>query len=189
MDAHAAVSIVAEVLYLHHRGLKGHEMLKKLHHSASRCRDAEETRRFYEDFLGLRLAEAKPIEETMTGRPVQLMHLFFELGDGSYLAFFDYPDEPFEFKEQHDYDLHMALEVDPSELEPWKRKAEEAGMEVRGITDHECMHSIYLRDPNGYVVELTAKVPGHDAMMNPVLNGARAKLAAWQRRKLENAAE
>ena len=28
-------------------------MIKGLHHNAYRCRDAEETRKFYEDFLGL----------------------------------------------------------------------------------------------------------------------------------------
>ena len=33
-------------------------MIKGLHHNAYRCRDSEETRRFYEDFLGLRFAEA-----------------------------------------------------------------------------------------------------------------------------------
>ena len=30
-------------------------MIKGLHHNAYRCRDSEETRRFYEDFLGLPL--------------------------------------------------------------------------------------------------------------------------------------
>jgi extradiol dioxygenase family protein len=27
-------------------------MIRKLHHNAYRCRDSEETRAFYEDFLG-----------------------------------------------------------------------------------------------------------------------------------------
>ena len=43
-------------------------MIKGLHHNAYRCRDSEETRRFYEDFLGLPLAHTLKIEETMTGR-------------------------------------------------------------------------------------------------------------------------
>ena len=30
-------------------------MIKGLHHNAYRCRDSEETRAFYEDFLGLRM--------------------------------------------------------------------------------------------------------------------------------------
>ena len=43
-------------------------MIKGLHHNAYRCRDSEETRRFYEDFLGLPLAHTLKIEQTMTGR-------------------------------------------------------------------------------------------------------------------------
>ena len=31
-------------------------MIRGLHHHACRCRDSEETRKFYEDFLGLKLA-------------------------------------------------------------------------------------------------------------------------------------
>ena len=34
------------------------------------------------------------------------------------------------------------------------------GIETRGVSDHGFIHSIYFRDPNGYVIELTAKMPG-----------------------------
>jgi hypothetical protein len=40
--------------------------------------------------------------------------------------------------------------------------------------------SIYFRDPDGYVIELAAKRPEHDARMNPETNGARTVLATWQ---------
>jgi hypothetical protein len=43
--------------------------------------------------------------------------------------------------------------------------------------------SIYFRDPNGYVIELTGKRPGHDELMNPALNRARDHLAQWQATK------
>ena len=43
-------------------------MIRKLHHNAYRCRDSEETRRFYEDFLGLRLAGTLEIKESKSGR-------------------------------------------------------------------------------------------------------------------------
>ena len=43
-------------------------MIKKLHHAVYRCRDSEETRKFYEDFLGLRLAGILEMAETKTGR-------------------------------------------------------------------------------------------------------------------------
>ena len=42
--------------------------IRGLHHNAYRCRDSEETRRFYEDFLGLPLANAFVIRETKSGK-------------------------------------------------------------------------------------------------------------------------
>ena len=163
-------------------------MIKKLHHNAYRCRDSEETRKFYEDFLGLRLAGTLEIKETKSGRRTETLHTFYELGDGSYLAFFEAPDRPFEFKHQHDYDLHIALEVDGPTLKPMLARGRERGIETRGISDHGFIHSIYFRDPNGYVIELTAKMPGHEQAMDPATNGARAKLDKWQAVKLRGAA-
>jgi catechol 2,3-dioxygenase-like lactoylglutathione lyase family enzyme len=157
--------------------------IKGLHHNAYRCRDSEATRRFYEDFLGLQLAGTMEINETKTGRTTNVLHTFYRLGDGSFLAFFEVPDMPFEFKTQHDFDLHIALEVDEAALEPTLAKARTAGLEARGIANHHVINSIYLRDPNGYVIELTAKMPGHDDGMNPVTNGARATLDRWTARQ------
>ncbi len=154
-------------------------MLKKLHHNAYRCRDSEETRRFYEDFLGLPLAEALEIRETKTGRRTDTLHTFYRLDDGSFLAFFEAPDRAFEWKEQHDYDLHIALEVDESVLAPMIERGRAAGIETRGIVDHGFIHSIYFRDPNGYVIELTAKAEGHDAAVDPTRNHARERLDRW----------
>lgn len=133
-------------------------MIKGLHHNAYRCRDSEETRKFYEDFLGLPLLHAFVIDTTITGRPSKVLHSFFQMGDGSFLAFFEEPDAPFEFKDQRDFDLHIALEVSHDELLAMKVKGEEAGIETRGISDHGFIRSIYFRDPNGYVIELTARV-------------------------------
>lgn len=155
-------------------------MIRKLHHSAYRCRDAEETRRFYEGFLGLRLAGSLQISETKSGRKTAVLHTFYELDDGSYIAFFEDPETPFDFKPQRDYDLHIALEVDPAVLQPMLDKGNAAGIETRGISDHHFIHSIYFRDPNGYVVELAAKQPNHAQAMDPARNDARAILDRWQ---------
>ena len=81
---------------------------------------------------------------------------------------------PFEFKAQHDYDLHIALEVPYEMLQPMLDKGKKAGIESRGISDHGFIHSIYFRDPNGYVIELTARLPNHDEATNPASQrGAR----------------
>ena len=155
-------------------------MIRKLHHSAYRCQDSEETRRFYEDFLGLRLAGSLTISKTKTGRKTSVLHTFYELDDGSYIAFFEDPETPFEFKPQRDFDLHIALEVDPSVLQPMMEKGRAAGIETRGISDHDFIHSIYFRDPSGYVLELAARQPNHDEAMDPEHNEARAILDRWQ---------
>ena len=158
-------------------------MIEKLHHNAYRCRDSEQTRRFYEDFLGLPLVESLEINETKSGRKTQTLHTFYRLDDGSHLAFFEAPDMPFEFKAQHDYDLHIALEVRPDVLPTMLAKGRAQGIDTRGVSDHHFIHFIYFRDPNGYVIELCARLPGHDAAMNPALNGARAKLDRWTQAK------
>src|SRR4249919_1657341 len=81
-------------------------MIRKLHHNACRCRDSEETRRFYEDFLGLPLVQSLDLSETKTGRPTRTLHTFYRMDDGSHMAFFETDDMPFQFKPQHDFDLH-----------------------------------------------------------------------------------
>lgn len=163
--------------------------IKGLHHNAYRCRDSEETRRFYEDFLGLPLAITLEIGETKTGRACQHLHTFYRLDDGSYLAFFEAPDMPFDFKEQHDFDLHIALEVSREHLHAMMKKGKERGMHVRGVSDHHFIDSIYFRDPSGYVIELTAKRDNHDDAADPTRNAARAKLDAWQRAKTQTTKE
>lgn len=155
--------------------------IQGLHHNAYRCRDSEETRAFYEDFLGLPMTRALRIGETKTGRSVQALHTFFQMGDGSFLAFFEVPESPFTFKPQHDFDLHIALGVDDATLDAVAAKARAGGMELRGPVDHSFIRSIYLRDPNGYVVELTAPVAGAGGKADPV--AAHALLADWQRDK------
>ena len=159
-------------------------MIKGLHHSAYRCRDAEETRQFYEDFLGLPLVNAFEIRETKTGRETNVIHVFFQMGDGSFLAFFEAPGESFDFKEQHDYDLHIALEVDEKTLHEMFDKGKSRGIETRGIADHGFIESIYFRDPNGYVIELTTPTSaGPDQTLTEKRSAARAALDSWQNSK------
>lgn len=154
-------------------------MIKGLHHNAYRCRDSEETRKFYEDFLGLPLCMAFEINLTKSGRASKVLHSFYRMEDGSFLAFFEEPDAPFEFKPQRDFDLHIALEVERQVLDHMLQSGRAAGIETRGISDHGFIESIYLRDPNGYVIELTARTSTHtDASFDS--GKAHAILQQWQ---------
>jgi catechol 2,3-dioxygenase-like lactoylglutathione lyase family enzyme len=158
-------------------------MIRGLHHNAYRCRDSEETRGFYEDFLGLPLADAFEIGETKTGRETRALHSFYRLGDGSFLAFFEVPDTPFEFKAQHDYDLHIALEVDAATQAEMFARGKAAGIETRGVADHGFIRSIYFRDPNGYVIELAAPTDSAADYAVEAEKKAHDRLAEWQSSK------
>ena len=163
-------------------------MIKGLHHNAYRCQDSEETRKFYEDFLGLPLAGSLEITETKTGRETRLLHTFYGMDDGSYLAFFEAPGQPFEFKDQHDYDLHIALEVTPEALQEMFDKGKAEGIDPRGVAapdDHrgalltihpgagglesqdwaEMLTRMYTRwaERRGYTINVLDMQPGEEA--------------------------
>ena len=155
-------------------------MPARLHHMAFRCRDSEQTRAFYEEVIGLPLAHALPIATTRTGRAARVLHTFFALRDGSFIAFFEAPDEPFEFRRQHDFDLHLALAANPEEVARATAAARARGLEVRGPSDHGFIASTYFRDPNGYVVEPAVETPAHAAFEAQPPAKARAALDAWR---------
>jgi catechol 2,3-dioxygenase-like lactoylglutathione lyase family enzyme len=158
-------------------------MIKGLHHNAYRCRDSEKTRAFYEDFLGLPLVSAFEIAPGLAGEDSRALHTFFQMADGSCLAFFEVPGLPFEFKEQNALDLHIALGVEPETFENMLGKAKAEGQEVRGPIDHGFVRSIYFRDPDGYVIELTASTGAHSEMMDPAISKPHEVLGRWQAAK------
>ena len=158
-------------------------MIRGLHQNAYRCRDSEKTRVFYEDFLGLPLVSAFEIDAAATGQETRALHTFFQMNDGSCLAFFEVPGLPFDFKEQNALDLHIALGVEPDTFESMLQKAKAEGREVRGPVDHGFVRSIYFRDPNGYVIELTASTGTHGEMMDPAISKPHVALERWQAAK------
>ena len=123
----------------------------------------------------------------MSGTKVRALHSFYALADGSYMAFFETIGVPFERREWSDFDLHFAVEVEDEALEAVIGRAGEQGIEVRGPVDHQIIRSIYLRDPNGYVVELAARTPVHDFIVDAARPLARTALAVWQAEKLQAA--
>jgi catechol-2,3-dioxygenase len=119
-------------------------------------------------------------ETTKEARETDVLHVFFQMDDGSSIAFFAEPSEPFDFAHQRDFDLHLALEVPIGKLHEMFERGKAAGIETRGISDHGFINSIYFRDPNGYVIELTTPIgddPGNDPE-NRLL--AREKLDKFQ---------
>jgi catechol-2,3-dioxygenase len=80
-------------------------------------------------------------------------------------------------------DLHIALGVDRNGFDSMLGKARSEGIEVRGPVDHGFCRSIYMRDPNGYVVELTASTGVQQEIMDPAVSKPHEALARWQAAK------
>jgi catechol 2,3-dioxygenase-like lactoylglutathione lyase family enzyme len=162
-------------------------LLKGVHHSAYRCRDAEETRAFYQDVLGLPLRAALVIEEEPgTGKALPYMHLFFEMADGNFVGFFDMPEgsDESKFKIKSGFDLHIAMEASSrDEMMAYKARLDDAKVKCFGPIDHHFVESIYFFDPNGLPLEITCRTQDHDRIMIEESGNSREAIAAWSARK------
>ncbi len=160
--------------------------LGNVHHAAYRCRDAEQTRWFYEDVLGLPLAAAMVFDEIPgSGRKSEYMHLFFELADGNFIAFFDEPSTATSdhFHKKDSFDVHIAFEVESREaMLAYQKRINEAGKGCLGPVDHDFVESVYIYDPNGIQVEITSKTPDYDQIMSDDAAQAHDQLANWTAR-------
>lgn len=165
-------------------------MLQGLHHVAYRCLDAAETVEFYTNVLGLKFAHAiaqDRVPSTQAFSPH--LHIFFEMGDGSYLAFFELAAAPQPLRDPNtpDWVQHLALEVaDEAALLEGKRRLAERGIAVVGPTDHGFCKSIYFFDPSGHRMEMTANTE-QTGDRDRFAAHAPAILAEWEARKRQGA--
>lgn len=136
-----------------------------LHHLALVCKDVAATHRFYGELLGLPLVYA----ESGSMRGGHLRHFFYDLGDGSCIAFFDLHGvgEPEEFDSAISTGLglpawvnHVALRSTPEHSAEVRARFGAAGIEPAMVLDHGWCHSTYYADPNGNLVELCVDAPG-----------------------------
>jgi glyoxylase I family protein len=160
----------------------------RLHHTAYVSKDLEKTRAFYEDLVGLPLVATWCESDELFGKVRTYCHCFFGLEDGSALAFFQFekdsdqaefgppmPRSPFH---------HIALNVDPATQERVRERLTKAGYKEPEMTftlEHGYCRSLYVTDPNGMLLELTADEPKaveHDKVEHKVAT-AHAELARW----------
>ncbi|MFS7160878.1 VOC family protein [Serratia proteamaculans] len=159
--------------------------IRRLHHFAWRCRDAEETRHFYEDILGLPLVHViKNDHVPSTGEYCPYVHIFFRMKDDSHIAFFDLGDgiaaQP--SPNTPEWVNHIALKVDNrADLDSMHQRLLAQGIEVIGVTDHDgYLESIYFFDPNGFRLELTTEVAAAETVEG-FARTAHQELAIWTR--------
>lgn len=158
----------------------------RLNHVAYVIRDAAETVAFYSGVLGLRLTEFVIDDKVpSTGDEFPYVHLFFELGDGSSLAFFESVGLPEPSRSSHPaYDVfnHLALDVGSKEnVDAWAKHLRAHGLDVIGPVDHHVIYSVYFHDPNGIRLELTT-----NTNWKPNPEGAAQSLKLWTTAKAES---
>ncbi|MBP7575022.1 MAG: VOC family protein [Rhodoferax sp.] len=160
--------------------------IQQLHHYAYRARDAEETRHFYEDILGLPMYHIIQSDYVpSTGEYCPYTHFFFRLQDGSFIAFFDLGNDEAALPSPNTpaWVNHVAFRVNTiAELEAMKARLLAHNVKVLGVTDHHIFKSIYFFDPNGVRLELSAQVADEFQMLKESKT-AHARLAEWTARK------
>lgn len=160
--------------------------IHQLHHYAYRAKDAEETRHFYEDILGLPLYHIIQSDVVpSTGEYCPYTHFFFRLRDGSFIAFFDLGDDVAALHSPNTplWVNHISFRVDTkADLQAMKDRLQAHDVEVLGITDHHIFDSIYFFDPNGVRLELTAQRADEFQMLQESKT-AHARLNEWTARK------
>lgn len=135
-----------------------------LHHIALACRDVDATHRFYGELLGFELVHT----EIQKLRRATVRHFFYDLGDGSSIAFFDLHGvgpEPLKTAISTDLELpiwvnHVALRVDDARRAELTARLAAGGYEPTLELDHGWCQSTYFTDPNGVLVELCEDTTG-----------------------------
>jgi glyoxylase I family protein len=161
-------------------------LCKKLNHAAFRCLDARETVTFYTEVLGLKFSHAMGEDHVpSTGLYSPHIHIFFEMEDGSCIAFFECPRDPghIKDKESPDWIQHFAFEVENEEvLMKAKADLEAKGLKVIGPTDHDdFLYSIYFFDPSGHRLELTVMKTKDPKRLQAYADEAPKVLALWEK--------
>ena len=157
----------------------------RLHHNAFVSSDLEATRAFYEDTLGIPLSACWTETDHLFGKDRVYCHLFFDIGDGSALAFFQFADPedqalfgpelaPSPFR-------HIALKVDEEVQANLEKRIADAGIEPPKtyVLEHGYCRSVYVEDPNGMSVEFCCDDPrAADGAAERKAN-AHAELKRW----------
>jgi catechol 2,3-dioxygenase-like lactoylglutathione lyase family enzyme len=127
-----------------------------LHHVTLIARDLGATTAFYRDVLGLALVEQADNEDDPGAR-----HFWF--GDaagaaGSLVSFLEYPDMA-DGSVGAGSTHHFALAVDSAdELDAWRDYLRGKGVQTTDVFQRGRFRSLYLRDPDGHILELATRV-------------------------------
>lgn len=132
--------------------------IQGLHHVTLICADVERSVGFYRNLLGMRVVKQTVNEDDRGAR-----HLFFgdeEGRPGSLITCLEYAELD-EGSVGRGSTHHFALSVGgDEELAAWREYLMAQGIPVTEVMDRTYFRSVYLRDPDGHIVELATVGPG-----------------------------
>lgn len=153
--------------------------LTRMHHSATAVADQEVNRHFIEDVIGLPLV-ATWCEESATTSGMSFCHTFYQLDDGSALAFFQMSkphDTEFLIGETNRY-YHIALHAD-RETQDAIHERLVAENYPHLIQDHGYVRSLYVTSPDGLEIEIAVDPANVEEINEKRATDARTELARW----------
>ena len=154
-------------------------LAKSIYHAAYHCNNMQETVEFYTNVVGLNyLAALRADHDPVTGEPCDFIHTFFQLEDGSAMAFFEVAGET----PQPDAAIlqHFAMVVaDRAALDDACKRLEDHGIDYVGPVDHKATLSIYFRDPTGHQLEFA--LPVKSEVRKIQADGKWDTLETWNR--------
>jgi glyoxylase I family protein len=163
------------------------ELPARLHHSARVIRDQESNRRLVEDVLGIPLVatwiEVVP-DYQYPDKQVVMCHTFYELADGSALAFFQFEkDEHYQrvapvLKERTGMYDHAALKVGRATFDELVARLLAAEMKHRVLNHGYCL-SLYVESDQGYMIEFTCDPDNAPEIREVQKNSAHETLKQW----------
>lgn len=157
----------------------------RLHHTAYVSKDLEATRRFYETIIGLPLVATFREKDVLFGQERVYCHAFFGMPDGSALAFFQFanPADEAEFVPEIPSTpfVHIALNVDRATQDEIDERIRRAGYKEPDtyLLEHGYCRSLYVKDPNGMIVELAVDDPAAAAKAGERERIAHGELQRW----------
>lgn len=160
-------------------------LANRLHHTAYVTKDLEKTRAFYEDVLGFPLMATYCEKDELFGKERTYCHCFFEIGDGGALAFFQFADPSDQAEFGPDIPsspfIHIALDVDNEQQAELERRIAAAGITPPNtyVLEHGYCRSIYVKDPNGMILEFTYDDPQAAPLDTERRASAHAELKRW----------
>ena len=157
----------------------------KLHHNAYVTTDMEAVRQFYEEVIGFPLVATWAEQTDLFGKVRTYMHCFFDIGDGSCLAFFQFADA--EDHAEFGPELtpsgfrHLAMKVDQETQDGIRDRLAAAGIgEPQAyILNHGYCYSLYVFDPSGLLDEFTVDHDDIDSINAEKKKTAHEDLANW----------